>query len=297
LAFTTASNPFAGLPATLSAFIGCCFRFGGCHEAETTASDQQGRYMPQRYADVAWAIVLDPDITEQVIADSAVIAETLNLPESEHLKLVLNESFRQMRARFILEDDIPKVQKDSDPVAGLTVLERSHLVLNLRTGLSLEEISKTLGISEKRAKRELKSARLHLARTAIALTLLTNPSRCPITQQFQVALEGDISRDQLMNVVSHSAECSICVEVLRVVDKQIVNDYINAESFEVSDSYHSVLEAGKKKSQDLVTRAKIKGNKVSVEMSGRNPKYYMKRAIALGVISSILLFVATRLLS
>ena len=253
--------------------------------------------MPQRYADVAWAIVLDPDITEQVIADSDVIAETLNLPESEHLKLVLNESFRQMRARFILEDDIPKVQKDSDPVAGLTVLERSHLVLSLRTGLSLEEISKTLGISEKRAKRELKSARLHLARSAIALTLLTNPSRCPITQQFQNALQSDISRDQLMNVVSHSAECSMCVEVLRVVDKQIVNDYISAESFEVSDSYHSFLEASRKKSQDLVTRAKIKGNKVSVEMSGRNPKYYMKRAIALGVISSILLFVATRLLS
>jgi hypothetical protein len=245
--------------------------------------------MPQRYADVAWAIVLDPDITEQVIADSDVIAETLNLPESEHLKLVLNESFRQMRARFILEDDIPKVQKDSDPVAGLTVLGRSHLVLSLRTGLSLEEISKTLGISEKRAKRELKSARLHLARSAIALTLLTNPSRCPITQQFQGVLQSDISRDQLMNMVSHSAECSICVEVLRVVDKQIVNDYINAQSFELSDSYHSVLEVSQKKSQDLVTRAKVKSNKVSVVMSGRNPKVYLKQSILFGGISILLL--------
>lgn len=248
--------------------------------------------MPQRYADVAWAIVLDPDITEKVIADSVVIAETLNFPESEHLKLVLNESFRQMRARFILEDDIPKVQKDSDPVAGLTVLERSHLVLNLRTGLSLEEISKTLGISEKRAKRELKSARLHLARSAIALTLLTNPSRCPITQQFQNALLSDISRDQLMNVVSHSAECSICVEVLRLVDKQIVNDYINAELFELSDSYHLVLRESREKSQNLVARAKIKDSKVLVQMSERNPHFILRRSILFGGASFVLLVIS-----
>lgn len=248
--------------------------------------------MPQRYADVAWAIVLDPDITEQVIADSVVIAETLNLRESEHLKLVLNESFRQMRARFILEDDIPKVQKDSDPVAGLTVLERSHLVLNLRTGLSLEEISKTLGISEKRAKRELKSARLHLARSAIALTLLTNPSRCPIMQQFQNALQSDISRDQLMNVVTHSAECSICVEVLRVVDKQIVNDYVSADVYSLSENFEKVLTRSRVNRDKVVGRSRIKETAVVVEISAANPKVYLKRAIFFGAVSALLLVLA-----
>jgi len=248
--------------------------------------------MPQRYADVAWAIVLDPDIAEQVIADSVVIAETLNLPESEHLKLILNESFRQMRARFILEDDIPKIQKDSDPVAGLTVLERSHLVLNLRTGLSLEEISKTLGISEKRAKRELKSARLHLARSAIALTLLTNPSRCPITQQFQVALESDISRDQLMNVVSHSGECSICVEVLRVVDKQIVNDYVSAVAYSLSENFEKVLTRSRVNREKVVRRSRVKGTVAEVEISAANPKVYLKRAVIFGAVSALFLVLA-----
>ena len=247
--------------------------------------------MPRRYADVAWAIVLDPDIAEQVIADSVVIAEALDLPESEHLALVINESFRQMRARMQFEDDIPKVWLTSDPVAGLSLLERSHLVLKLRIGLSIEEISSLLVISAKRAKRELKSARLQLARTAIALTLLTNPSRCPIMNQFQSALVADISRDQLFRVVSHSAECSICVDVLRVVDKQIVNDYATAESYELSDVFASHLQGSRNEKDQLVKRAQIKNSKVKVRLSSRDPKIYLRTGLYLGAISAFLLLI------
>jgi hypothetical protein len=252
--------------------------------------------MPRRYADVAWAIVLDPEITEQVIADSVVIAEALDLPESEHLALVINESFRQMRARMQFEDDIPKVGLSSDPVAGLSLLERSHLVLNLRMGLSIEEISSLLGISAKRAKRELKSARLHLARTAIALTLLTNPSRCPVVNQFQSALVADISRDQLFRVVSHSAECSICVEVLRVVDKQIVNDYAKADSFVLGSSFEVTLRASRSEVERLKSRFRSKGSQIKVQLSSRNPKMYIKRAIVFSAMSFLLLLLGIWLL-
>ena len=252
--------------------------------------------MPRRYADVAWAIVLDQDITEQVIADSVVIAEALDLPESEHLTLVINESFRQMRARMQFEDDIPKVGLTSDPVAGLSLLERSHLVLNLRMGLSIEEISSLLGISTKRAKRELKSARLHLARTAIALTLLTNPSRCPVMNQFQSALVADISRDQLFNVVSHSAECSICVDVLRVVDKQIVNDYANADSYVLGSRFEETLRASRLQVEKLKLRFGSKGTRIKVQLSSRNPKVYLRRAIVFSVMSFLLLLLGMWLL-
>jgi hypothetical protein len=252
--------------------------------------------MPRRYADVAWAIVLDPDITEQVIADSVVIAELLDLPESEHLALVINESFRQMRARMQFEDDIPKVGLTSDPVAGLSLLERSHLVLNLRTGLSIEEISSLLGIRVKRAKRELRSARLHLARTAIALTLLTNRSRCPVVNQFQAALVADVSRDQLFRVVSHSAECSICVEVLRVVDKQIVNDYANADSYVLGSSFEETLRASRLQVEKLKSRLGSKGSQIKVQLSSRNPKVYLKRAIVFSVMSFLLLLLGMWLL-
>lgn len=245
--------------------------------------------MPRRYADVAWAIVLDPEITEQVIADSVVIAGALDLPESEHLALVINESFRQMRARMQFEDDIPKVELTSDPVAGLSLLERSHLVLNLRRGLSIEEISLLLGIREKRAKRELKSARLHLARTAIALTLLTNPSRCPVVNQFQSALVADVSRDQLFRVVSHSAECSICVEKLRVVDKQIVNDYVNAKPFVLSDRVETLVKHNNTKLDALTKRIKVKNSKAKVELSPQNPKVLLKNAVIFGLLGAVLL--------
>ena len=247
--------------------------------------------MPRRYADVAWAIVLDPDITEQVIADSVVIAEALDLPESEHLALVINESFRQMRARMQFEDDIPKVGLTSDPVAGLTLLERSHLVLNLRIGFNIEEISLLLGISEKRAKRELKSARLNLARTAIALTLLTNPSRCPVMNQFQAALMKDISRDQLFRVVSHSGECSICVEILRVVDKQIVNDYVNAQPFVLSDRVEALVKHNKTKLEAFTKRITVKNSKVKVELSPQNPKVLLKNAVVFGLLGAVLLII------
>jgi hypothetical protein len=249
--------------------------------------------MPKRYADVAWAIVLDPDITEQVIADSVAIAEALDLPESEHLALVINESFRQMRARMQFEDDIPKVWLTSDPVAGLSLLERSHLALNLRMGLTIEEISPLLGITAKRAKRELKSARLHLARTAIALTLLTNPSRCPVMNQFQAALVADISRDQLFRVVSHSAECSICVEVLRVVDKQIVDNYVNAELFTLSTSFDEVLKKCSQEKEKLLKRGDLKNSTVKIRLSSSHPKIYLKRAILFGGISALLVSLAT----
>jgi hypothetical protein len=244
--------------------------------------------MPRRYADVAWAIVLDPDITEQVIADSVVIAEALDLPESEHLALVVNESFRQMRARMQFEDDIPKVGLSSDPVAGLSLLERSHLVLNLRTGFNIEEISSLLGISEKRAKRELRSARLHLARTAIALTLLTNPSRCPIMNQFQAALVADISRDQLFRVVSHSAECSICVEVLRVVDKQIVQTYVSADEYSLSEDFPNRMIENRSRTNELLLRSRGINNSVKIQLSGPSSKYYFRRALIFFAVSTAL---------
>ena len=70
----------------------------------------------------------------------------------------------------------------------------------------LAEIS---GIQRKELQGLLKEARRQLARAAIAMTMLTNDTRCPVTSQAQQTLGSTLKRSQAMNLVSHAAECSI----------------------------------------------------------------------------------------
>jgi predicted alpha/beta hydrolase family esterase len=120
------------------------------------------------------------------------------------------------------------------------------------------------------------------------MTLLTNNSKCPVIAQFHSTLNGVMNRGQAMSLVSHSAECSICVPVLRTVDKQIVAQYIAAPRVQAPASMTNLL------SRDvapLVERAKLNQGWAPRE-NDRHARFHIKRAVVYGFISTLLIAVA-----
>jgi hypothetical protein len=106
--------------------------------------------------------------------------------------------------------------------------------------------------------------------------------------QSAINLGQTITRGQAMNLVSHCAECSICVPVLRTVDRQIVSDYSLAPIQEVSPEVSGAeipLDA-----DQLVARAKLKDGWAPRDINvSRDPRKMLQRTIIFGAISTLLI--------
>jgi DNA-binding CsgD family transcriptional regulator len=229
------------------------------------------------------AIVLDDDIATVATADTLAIANALSAGSLQELSIARGEAFRQLRARNVFVHDISPINVDGDPVAGLTVMERAVLALTLRFNLTPADVAKILGEKEKSIARYLKSARRELARTAIASALFINPTKCPVINQSMQTLGTTLNRGQILNLVSHSAECSICVPVLRTVDRQIMQNYTEAPRIAFAGSAATNVDA-------LISRAALLDGWAPAD-SEKDPKKLLRRAVVLGALSTFLIVV------
>lgn len=239
------------------------------------------------------SIVLDVEIASIATVDAISIANNTHANELQALSIARGEAWRQLRARNVFPHDVPLFAVDGDPVAALTPAERTVLALSLRLKVSDEDIATIVGMKRKETLALIKEARRQLARAAIAMTMLTNDTRCPITTQSQQTFGRDLKRSQALFLVSHAAECQICVPVLRTVDRQIVPDYINAAALGVpaiiEDEVFALSDADE---QRLIHRAQLKSGWAQPDENlSHDPKRLLKRAVLLGAISALCIVV------
>lgn len=243
--------------------------------------------------DFITSVVLDLEVSNKTTSESLAISQGLS--DLQGLAIARAESFRQLRARNVFAFDIPTISIDADPVQGLTLMERAVLSLSVRQKLGDKEISDVVDENLRDVVSTIKTARKNLARTAIALTLMNNQSKCPVIEAAHKTLGTTLTRAQIMHLVTHSAECSICVNVLRVVDKQVIEDYINAAQLKYPNDLPEISEEEKAK---LISRADLKdGWPMKVGKFATSPKKLLRNAIFLGVVSSALLIVGLVLLN
>ncbi|MEN9693526.1 MAG: hypothetical protein RLZZ330_1170 [Actinomycetota bacterium] len=243
--------------------------------------------------DFITSVVLDVEVSNKTTSESLAISQGLS--DLQVLAIARSESFRQLRARNVFAFDIPTISIDSDPVQGLTLMERAVLSLSLRQKLSDKETSEVVDENIRDVVSSIRSARKNLARTAIALTLMNNNSKCPVIEAAHKTLGTKLTRAQVMHLVTHSAECSICVNVLRVVDKQVIEDYINAAQLKYPNDLPEISEVDKAK---LVNRADLRnGWPMKVGKFSTSPKKLVRNALFLGAVSSVLLILGLVLLN
>lgn len=233
-------------------------------------------------------VILDTEIAAVATRDAWSIIQATNPSDAQALSIARGEAWRQMRARGVFPHDIPTIELAGDPVAALSIIERTALSLSLRFHLETPEVAQILGENQKSTAAIIKTARRELARAAIAITALTNPTRCPVMSQSAINLGQTITRGQAMNLVSHCAECSICVPVLRTVDRQIVSDYSQAPMQELaSEISEATIQSNP---AELVTRAKLKDGWAPRDINvSRDPRKMLQRTIIFGAISTLLI--------
>lgn len=226
---------------------------------------------------------MHPDAVElvaSVVLDPEAAAETFAAVEGrliETLAGVIKECKITMQQRGRRPNELQPFLATGDPVMALTVNERVALALALRLRLLEPELVQILG---KRAGATIKTARRELARAGIAMALLTNSARCPVMEKHQS--EGEVlNRARALILVSHAAECQRCVEVMRVVDKQILEDYTQAPRAAIA-----ALDA----SADLAARPTDLDEGFLERLAGE--RNWLRYALVAGAASSVLLLIA-----
>jgi len=234
------------------------------------------------------SIVLDREIASIASVDAISISEASEATVGQSLSIARAEAWRQLRARNVFPHDIPVFEVFGDPVAALSPAERTLLALSLRLKIEDENLATIVGMKRKDAISTLKEARRQLARSAIAMTLMTNETRCPVTQTAQQSVGATLKRSQALHLVSHAAECSICVPVLRTVDRQIVADYVQARAAEMpSDIASRLQQIDQQALATLEKRAALKSGWAPPDQNlSQDPRALLKRAALLGVISA-----------
>lgn len=238
-------------------------------------------------------MVLDIEVSNQTAAETFAISEGLS--DTQTFAVARAEAFRQMRARNVFAFDVPVIPIDADPVQALTIMERAVLSLSLRQKFDEETVCEILDETRKIVRRDLKDGRKNLARAAIALTLMRNPTKCPVVNAAHQTLGSRLTRAQQMHLVTHSAECSICVNILRVVDKQVIQDFIDAPQLKYPNDLPEISAEEKAR---LIKRADLRdGWPMKVGRYFENPRISLRNATVFGAASSALIALGLYLLN
>lgn len=242
----------------------------------------------EQVVELVTAIVLDDEIAATAVADSLLIADAVDATELQTLAIARAEAWRQLRARNIFPEDTRLIRAGSDPVAGLTVAERTVLAIAGRLHRTTEEGALILGVQSPRTfYRWRRRARMQLVRSATAIALITQPGRCPVVVAGVGRFGTDLDRGTAMHFVSHAGECSICVEVLRLVDHQVWQEYQEAPAA----TYLPAAAVGN--AADLVARARLaKGWPAREATYRRNSRQWLRWSIAAGALSAALVALA-----
>lgn len=235
-------------------------------------------------AELVSAIVLDEEIAAIATADSIALVQHLQSDRLPALSIARAEAWRQLRARNIFPYDERLVAIGNDPVSALTVIERTALALVGRLRLESHEAARVMGMKTKKFEKTLRKSRIQLVRATTAITLITMQSRCPAVVSGKHRFGTALDRKHAMHFVVHAGECSICVPVLRQIDKTVWQEYQSAPTVEgqIGSSNFDV--------DSLVKRAQLKdGWAVPLPADFRDQSRILKRAVWIGAASSVLL--------
>ncbi len=248
---------------------------------------------PDAIYDFITSVVLDVEVSNKTTSEALAISEGLS--DLQTFAIARAEVLRQMRARNVFAFDIPSIALDADPVQALTLMERAVLSLSLRHKFEEEEVCEVMDETRKIVRRDLKEGRRNLARAAIALTLMNNQTKCPVINAAHQTIGIRFTRAQQMHLVTHAAECSICVNVLRVVDKQVIQDFINAPQLKYPNDLPTISAEEKAR---LIKRADLQdGWPMKVGRYFENPRVSLKNATVFGIASSALIALGLYLLN
>lgn len=251
----------------------------------TLPSVSDRRVVDRQISELASAVILDAAGAARAAAEANAIADAIGASGLPRLAIARGEIWRVQAERERAPHELQPFLPDSDPVLGLTVAERTALALQLRLGLAAPAVAEVFGMSQRRVERLLATARRELARTAIAIALFSNPSRCPVLHRIQA--NGEVlDRSKALQLVTHAAECAICVPVMRTVDRQIIDDYRDAPAIELPTFEVTDVAA-------LISRAQLQNG---VPPKAEGSTNWLRLAFWCGAVSS-LLFLLGALLS
>lgn len=235
-------------------------------------------------AELVSAIVLDAEIAAIATAESIALVQHLQSDRLPALSIARAEAWRQLRARNVFPYDERLVASGSDPVSALTVIERTALALVGRLHLEMHEAAQVMGLKTKQFEKTLRKSKIQLVRATTAITLITMESRCPAVVSGKHRFGTALDRKHAMHFVVHAGECSICVPVLRQIDKTVWQEYQSAPAIE-ADVSSSVFDV-----DALISRAKLKdGWATPLVADFRDQNRIIKRAVWIGAASSVLL--------
>lgn len=232
------------------------------------------------------AIVLDAEIAQTAAEDALAIAIASNADRLQMLSIARAEAWRQQRARNVFPYDERLLQAGADPVTALTLIERTALGLVGRLALSDFEAAIVLGVKPKQFRKMFLKSKMALVRAATAVTLISMDSRCPAVVSGKHRFGTALDRRTAMHFVVHAGECSICVPILREIDRNIFSDYEAAPPIEAKLFPSAGADA-------LLRRAKlVNGYAKALPEDFRDQSRTIQRAVWIAGISSVLLGIA-----
>lgn len=238
-------------------------------------------------AELVSAIVLDEEISDVAIADAVAISTHMNSSRLQALSIARAESWRQLRARNIFPYDERLVAAGTDPVAALSVIERTALALVGRVKLDVDAAAEVMGLKPKQFQKVFRKSKIQLVRATTAITLITMESRCPAVVSGKHRFGTALDRKHAMHFVVHAGECSICVPVLRQVDKTVWDEYQAAPAIQAQ------LKPSQFEVEVLIERAKLNsGWARTLPADFRDQNRILQRAIWIAAASSVLLGLA-----
>lgn len=258
--------------------------------------------------DFSVLVTLDPQISAVSIRDALVVAQSRPEPAPPSIEsfVLLSharaEAWRQLRARGLHADTAPNVQIDADPLAALSPLERTVLYLSMRREFKYEDIAYITDLSVKQVKKMRKRAVVSFIRAVTSLALAMDLTPCPVRDQIAAQGAGMLTRKDIDSLTLHAAECSICVDWLRRADENAVKGYVflaTPDSTQVDAVLSSLAHVGADERDRIVNRAgrlRADGRPPRAEWWDRDPRGFIKRAIAMGIASVAFLLAGLLLL-
>lgn len=235
-------------------------------------------------AELVSAIVLDEGIATIATADAVAISTALDSERLPALSIARAEAWRQLRARNVFPYDERLVASGSDPVSALSVIERTALALVGRLALEISDAADVMGMKPKQFEKTFRRAKIQLVRATTAITLISMESRCPAIVSGKHRFGTALDRKHAMHFVVHAGECSICVPILRQIDKTVWDEYQAAPPIQWQP------QAATFETDKLLQRAELKaGWARPIAADFRDQNRILKRAIWIGAASSLLL--------
>ena len=243
---------------------------------------------------------LDPAVAAVAIRDTLVVLSSLDASRSARNTVLAHaraEVWRQLRARGVHADTAPEVRVDGEPLAALTPAERTALYLFARLGLDAAAVGAIMDVRPRAARMLRRRAHVAFVRAVTALALADDLTPCPVRDVIAARGDGMLSRRDVDALTMHAAECRICVDWLRRADGNAITGYTALplpDDAAVALVVADLVRVPDDEYRRIVERAGVlrrDGRPPREPRLDRDPRYWLVRAMVLGVTSVVLVLI------